>query len=160
MIDVEMTSKDIERETGIRHDNILRDVKSKWLDKYPINSDGISLLKIEGSDFIIQTATWENRGKSFPAFKFNKNAANAFMSNYKLEHAIKIVAYIDKLEKENERLEEENRVLQGIVWQVINGKNYLPQELGAQSAGIERPRLFMKYLKGREHVLKAFMDKN
>lgn len=62
--------------------------------------------------------------------------------------------------KEFNRLEEENRVLQGIVWQVINGKNYLPQELGAQSAGIERPRLFMKYLKGREHVLKAFMDKN
>lgn len=59
-----------------------------------------------------------------------------------------------------EKIEEENRVLQGIVWQVINGKNYLPQELGAQSAGIERPRLFMKYLKGREHVLKAFMDKN
>ena len=56
-------------------------------------------------------------------------------------------------------LEEENQVLQGIVWQVINGKNYLPQELGAQAAGIERPRLFMRYLKGREHVLESFMER-
>lgn len=59
-----------------------------------------------------------------------------------------------------EKLEEENQVLQGIVWQVINGKNYLPQELGAQSAGIEHPRLFMKYIKQRENVFKGFVDRN
>lgn len=59
-----------------------------------------------------------------------------------------------------EKLEEENQVLKSIVWQVINGKNYLPQELGAQAAGIEHPRLFMKYIKQRENVLKWFMDKN
>ena len=59
-----------------------------------------------------------------------------------------------------EKLEEDNQVLQGIVWQVINGKNYLPQELGAQSAGIERPRLFMKYIKQRDHILKGFVDRN
>ncbi|QFR59151.1 transcriptional regulator [Vibrio phage ICP1] len=62
--------------------------------------------------------------------------------------------------KEFNRLEEENQVLKSIVWQVINGKNYLPQELGAQAAGIEHLRLFMKYIKQRENVLKWFMDKN
>lgn len=62
--------------------------------------------------------------------------------------------------KEFNRLEEENQVLKSIVWQVINGKNYLPQELGAQAAGIEHPRLFMKYIKQRENVLKGFVDKN
>ena len=155
MIKVEMTSKDIEREAGIRHDNILRDVKTKWLDKYPLNDQGISLLKIEESVFIVESIFWENRGKSYPAYRFNKNAANAFMANYKLEHAVKVVAYIDKLETENTRLEEENRIMKDIVWEVINGQAYIGQEQALKMAGIKHPRLFMKYLKSNERFFNS-----
>lgn len=150
MIKVEMTSKDIERETGIRHDNILRDVKDKWLSKYPMNEHGVSLLKIEESDFVVESILWENRGKKYPAYRFNKNAANAFMANYKLEHAVKVVAYVDKLETENLRLEEENRIMKDIVWEVINGQAYIGQEQALKMAGIKHPRLFMKYLKAND----------
>lgn len=155
MIKVEMTSKDIERESGIRHDNILRDVKTKWLDKYPLNDQGISLLKVEESVFIVESIFWENRGKSYPAYRFNKNAANAFMANYKLEHAVKVVAYIDKLETENTRLEEDNRIMKDIVWEVINGQAYIGQEQALKMAGIKHPRLFMKYLKSNERFFNS-----
>lgn len=151
MIKVEITTLDIERETGIDHNKVMRDVRDKWLTKFPLNSDGFSLSKIGQSDFIVESITYINsRGKEYPAFKFNRNAANAFMANYKLEHAMKMVDYIVSLEAENLRLEEENRIMKDIVWEVINGQVYIGQEQALKMAGIKHPRLFMKYLKAND----------
>jgi hypothetical protein len=158
MIKVEMTSKDMERETGIRHDNIMRDVKNKWLSKHPLDDDGVSLLKIEGSEFIVKTDTYTNsRGKVYPLYIFNKNAANAFMSNYKIEHSVKVVAYVNHLEKELLLKEKELSIMKEIVWDVINGQSYIGQEQALKMAGIKHPRLFMKYLKGNERFLDSVM---
>ncbi|AUR91485.1 hypothetical protein NVP1161O_043 [Vibrio phage 1.161.O._10N.261.48.C5] len=109
--------------------------------------------------------TYESHGKMFLE-RINNLGKNIKDKGYKLSR--KDVYVVSMRESKSvrssvydylEELEEENRVLQGIVWQVINGKNYLPQELGAQSAGIERPRLFMRYIKDREDVLSAFMKR-
>ena len=77
------------------------------------------------------------------------------MANYELEHAVKVVAYIDKLETENTRLEEENRIMKDIVWEVINGQAYIGQEQALKMAGIKNPRLFMKYLKSNERFFNS-----
>lgn len=45
------------------------------------------------------------------------------------------------------RIEEENRIMQSIVWEVINGQAFLSQELALKSSGCDHPRLFMKFLK-------------
>ena len=151
MIEVEITTLDIERETGIKHHKVIRDVKDKWLAKFPLNDEGFSLSRMGQSDFLVESTTYTNvRGKEYPAFKFNRNAANAFMANYKLEHAMKMVDYIVSLEAENIRLEEENRIMKDIVWEVINGQAYIGQEQALKMAGIRHPRLFMKYLKSNE----------
>ena len=150
MIEIEMTSKDIERETGIRHDNLMRDVKSKWLSKHPLNEDNISLLNLRGQIFRVEAITYESRGKEYPAYKFNSNAANAFVSNYKLEHSLNIVAYVRSLEAQVEEQQRQLDIMKDIVWQVINGQAYIGQEQALKMAGVKHPRLFMKYLKSNK----------
>lgn len=54
---------------------------------------------------------------------------------------------------------EECEAAMHTMYSILTQKGYLPQELGAQTAGIERPRLFMKYLKGREDILEGFMSR-
>ncbi len=49
--------------------------------------------------------------------------------------------------EEFNRLEEENRIMRDIVWKTIEGKAFLGQEMGCKCAGIDQPRLFIKYLK-------------
>lgn len=46
------------------------------------------------------------------------------------------------------------------MYAILTQKGYLPQELGAQTAGIEHPRLFMKYIKARPEVLTGFTSRN
>lgn len=45
------------------------------------------------------------------------------------------------------RLQEENTILKSIVWQVINDKAFLGQELGMKCAGIEKPRKFAQFIR-------------
>lgn len=149
MIEVEMTTKDIERETGIQHNKIMRDIRDKWLKLYPINVEGISLSKVGQSDFIVKTGSYINsRGKEYPLYILNKNAANAFMANYKIGYAQLVIDYVNKLEQELIYKQEELDVMKGIVWEVINGQSYVAQEQALKCAGVKHPRLFMKYLKG------------
>lgn len=150
MVNVEMSTKDIERETGIRHDNILRDLRNKYLKKYPLNSVGVSTLRIEERDFTVKSTTYKVRGKEMPCFTFNKFAANAFMANYKIEHAMKVVVCVDKLEQELTKKQEEVDMMKSLVWEVINGQAYLSQEQALKMANVKHPRLFMKYLKGNK----------
>lgn len=156
MIDVEITTLDIERETGIKHNKVMRDLKDKWLTKYPLNSDGISLSKSGQSSFVIESITYDNtRGKVYPAFRLNSNAANAFMANYKLEHAMTIVDYINTLRDTIEEQRIQLDIMKDIVWEVINGQAYIGQEQALKMAGIKHPRLFMKYLKSNERFFNS-----
>ncbi len=151
MIEVEMTSLDIERETGVKHNKIMRDLRDKWFIDYPLNSEGISLSNFGQSDFIIKSSSYVNsRGKEYLMYVLNKNAANAFMANYSKVHAMKIVAYINSLEQELLKKEKEISLMKEIVWEVINGQAYVSQEQALKCAGVKHPRLFMKYLKGHK----------
>ena len=108
---------------------------------------------LQGHEIVTMREATNNGGfKEFNAYKLSRKDVYVVAMRESKNVRSSVYDYL-------EELEEENRVLQGIVWQVINGKNYLPQELGAQAAGIERPRLFMRYLKGRENVLEGFMKK-
>lgn len=156
---IQITTLDIERETGIKHHKVMRDVRDKWLSKFPLNTDGFSLSKIGQSDFIVESITYTNsRGKAYPAFKFNQNAANAFMANYKLEHAMKLVDYISVLEQENLRLEEENQILKDLVWENIGDMKVLNQRTALQVAGIKHPIIFMRELRKRTASYKRLQD--
>ena len=53
---------------------------------------------------------------------------------------------------------EECEAAMHTMFAILTQKGYLPQELGAQTAGIEHPRLFMKYIK-KLHALSWFIDK-
>jgi len=151
MFEVEMTSLEIEKETGIQHNKIMRDVRDKWLQEFPLNQSNISLSKIGQSDFVVKLSSYTNsRGKDYPMYIFNKQAVNAFMANYRLEHAMKIVAKVDELEQELVAKQKEIDMMKSIVWEVINGQAYIGQEQALKMAGIKHPRLFMKYLKGNQ----------
>ena len=144
MIEVEMTSLEIAEMCGKRHDNVIRDINSKLMPK-------ISLLKNEESVFKVKTGTYENnRGKVYDMYVLNKYAANAFVANYKLEHAMLVVEHIHKLELQVEEQQRQLDIMKDIVWEVINGQAYLSQEQSLKMAGIKHPRLFMRYLKSNE----------
>lgn len=55
---------------------------------------------------------------------------------------------------------EECEASMHLMYAILTQKGYLPQELGAQTAGIECPRLFMKYIKKRDYVLEDFINRN
>lgn len=135
---------------GKLHKNVLRDVESKIL---PNLSREFTELNFE---LCFKNNDLQN-GKPQKYYNLTKDGFSMVAMSMTGKEAY---AWKEAFIKEFNRLEEENQVLKSIVWQVINGKNYLPQELGAQAAGIEHPRLFMKYIKQRENVLKGFVDKN
>jgi len=144
MIEVEMNSLEIAELVGKRHDNVVRDIRTKLLPE-------ISLLKNEESDFIVNTSTYTNsRNKEYEMFILNKNATNALVANYKMNHAIKVIQHIIHLEKELERKEKELSIMKDIVWDVVNGQKWVSQEQALKMAGVKHPRLFMKYLKGHQ----------
>lgn len=152
LLDVEsqtVSSLLVAEKFGKRHSHLLRDIESKIL---PNLSVGFAEPNF-GLCFKINEL---QNGKKQKYYNLTKDG---FMMAVMSMTGKEAYAWKEAFIKEFNRIEEENRVLQGIVWQVINGKNYLPQELGAQAAGIERPRLFMRYIKEREDVLTAFMDR-
>lgn len=137
-----MTSLEIAEMCNKRHDNVMRDIKEKLLPK-------ISHLKNEESVFKVKTSTYENsRSKTYDMYVLNKYAANAFVANYKLEHAMLVVEHIHCLELKVEQQQKQLDIMKNIVWQVINGQAYISQEQALKMSGIKHPRLFMKYLKG------------
>lgn len=144
MIKVEMTSLEIAELTEKEHRNILRDIRNKVLPE-------ISLLKNEQSIFEVKTSTYTNsRGKEYEMFLLNKHAVNALMANYSVKHAVSLVLHINNLEQELVQKEKELSIMKDIVWEVINGQNWVGQEQALKMAGVKHPRLFMKYLRGNE----------
>ena len=144
MIEVEMTSLEIAEMCNKNHQHVRRDIREKLLPKLSLSENGQSVFKVK-------TGTYENnRGKVYDMYVLNKYAANAFVANYKLEHAMLVVEHIHKLELQVAEQQRQLDIMKDIVREVINGQAYLSQEQSLKMAGIKHPRLFMKYLKSNE----------
>lgn len=142
MIEVEMTSLEIAKVTGKAHKHINETIRNKLLPAIEIGRD------FDPSIFSIKSSTYKDSyNREQKMFVLNKLAATALISYYDISFSCKIAAYIHKLEEELRRKEEELLVMKNIVWEVINGQNYIGQEQALKMAGIKHPRLFMKYLK-------------
>lgn len=57
------------------------------------------------------------------------------------------------------KLEEELSLMKSLVWKVINDKSYISREMALKSAGIEHPRLFMKYLRNNNNFYEDTHEK-
>ncbi|AHK11533.1 Rha-like protein [Shewanella sp. phage 1/40] len=147
MIEVEMTSLEIAELTGKKHFHILRDIRDKLIPELDESKNGFIFS-------VVETTYYDSYKRNKECFKLNKYAANALVANYKMKHAILVVEHIHKLEMENFKLEEDNRIMKDIVWKVIKDKSYLGRVYALQSAGVKHPRLFLRYLRenGKFHT--------
>lgn len=143
IIQVEMTSLEIAEVTGKEHFHIMRDYRDKMLPlltKEDASKNG-GIFKVKEISYL------DKYEREKPALCFNKYAANAFMANYKLEHAMAVVTHLNTLENKVVQQQEELSVMKNIVWTVINGQNYINQTQALKMAGVKHPNLFMRYLK-------------
>ena len=153
ILKVSLSTKDIEKLTGKKHNHIMRDVSDKLLPKIDESKSGRIF-------YLIESATYKDAYKrDKPMYILNKHAVNVFMANYSMEHAMVLVERLDELESENVKLEEQLSIMKNIVWKVINNKSFISREYALKSAGINHPRLFMKYLSSNESFYSSVLKR-
>ncbi|CAH9012071.1 putative Rha family transcriptional regulator [Vibrio phage 424E50-1] len=141
MIEVEMTSLDIAELTGKAHRRIRQDIKSKLLSEMSLHESVQSVLTVN-------TGTYRNeRGRDYEVYILNSYAVNALISTYSMEHAVKLVMHIHKLELKVAEQQKQIDIMKDIVWKVIKNKSYIGRMYALQSAGVKHPRLFLRYLR-------------
>lgn len=143
MIESQMTSLEIAELVNKKHFHVMRDIREKLIPAIKDESKIGCMSKYS----VISTTYEDSYKREKSMYVLGVNAARAFCANYKITEALKLVNRIDELEEELRRKEEELSVMKNIVWEVINGQNYIGQEQALKMAGIKHPRLFMKYLK-------------
>ncbi len=93
-------------------------------------------------------------------YVLNKNAANALVAYYDLSFAMKVITHMDTLEKENQKLIEENRMLNDLIAQTFKEKAWVGQEFGAKAAGIQHPRKMCEFIKRNPKAVENFARNN
>ena len=92
----------------------------------------------------MQVSTANSGFREFVAYKLTRKEVMLVSMRESKEVRSSVYDYILKLE-------EELSLMKSVVWKVINDKAFISREMALKSAGIEHPRLFMKYLRKNEN---------
>lgn len=124
---------------------------------YRKHADLVVKIKKECDDFEgHETVTFgriNNLGKEVLDLHYPLTREQVFLTSMRESKQVRkaVYQYITKLE-------DDNRKLQSVVYQVIKGQKYIAQEQALKCAGITHPRKFMKILKENELWLNNVME--
>jgi len=157
MIEVEMTSLEIANKIGKEHKHVRELINKKLL---PLLSEDSQGRGFDRELFQVKTGSYTNiRGRAYDVFVLNPYAVNALMSHYSLAQSMIILTELHSKIVLLERTEKELAVMKNIVWKVINNKSFISREYALKSAGINHPRLFMKYLRSNESFYSSVLKR-
>ncbi len=155
MIQLEMTSLEIAELTGKAHKHINETIRKKLLPTLETSRD------FDPSIFSVASSTYVDKSnRSQNMYILNRFAVNSLLAYYDVKFACMLTNHVHNLEVELEKKQKELEVMQGIVWEVINGQAFLSQELALKSSGCDHPRLFMKFLKRNPKFYSSVLDRS
>lgn len=100
----------------------------------------------------MQSSTANGGFREFVAYKLNRKEVMLVSMRESKEVRSSVYDYILNIE-------QQLSIMKSIVWKVINDKAYISREMALKSAGIDHPRLFMKYLRSNKSFYESTHSK-